>query len=220
MANRIYITIFFLQIMSYSLYSQRLEPFLSEGVAIRTGNISKRIPYENTIFYFECINEGNPFLKKEKDLETYVLFFFLEDSLEEIGFRVLSPVPELVSPNRGHTVSENYTDSCQGKSRGFDPFLRIHKATFISSLRELHQLQGSPDFILMAENDNNEEMIQKEYSLIRFITPEGGKKIEPGLYSITISAAKRTPLRGSFLLQCGSIPPGRISPFVSDWKLL
>lgn len=210
--------IIFLSILLHQIsWAQRLEPFGSGGNK-KTGMNARSIPYENTLFYFECINDNNDFLVREEKKETYVMYFFLEDSVQEIGLRVLSPIPELVSPNRGHIVTADYSDSCDYKEKGFDPVLKISRSKKQFSRTDLSQSETKPEFILLGENDNNDEMNVKEYALIRLHAEADSLKLSPGLYSISISSATKYPLRGNFLLQIGTVPATRISPLSRDWR--
>jgi hypothetical protein len=217
MHTRVTRLIAILILLNQTSWAQRLEPFGSGGNK-KTGMNARSIPYENTLFYFECINDNNDFLVKDGKKEAYVMYFFLEDSLQEIGLRVLSPIPELVSPNRGHIVTANYLDSCDYKEKGFDPVLKISRSKKQFSRTELSQLETKPEFILLGENDNNDEMNVKENALIRLQSNADSLNLSPGLYSISISSATKNPMRGNFLLQIGTVPAKRISPLSSDWR--
>jgi hypothetical protein len=217
MHTRVTRLIAILILLNQTSWAQRLEPFGSGGNK-KTGMNARSIPYENTLFYFECINDNNDFLVKDGKKEAYVMYFFLEDSLQEIGLRVLSPIPELVSPNRGHIVTANYLDSCDYKEKGFDPVLKISRSKKQFSRTELSQLETKPEFILLGENDNNDEMNVKENALIRLQSNADSLNLSPGLYSISISSATKNPMRGNFLLQIGTVPATRISPLSRDWR--
>jgi hypothetical protein len=159
--------IFILILLHQTSWAQRLEPFGSGGNK-KTGMNARSIPYENTLFYFECINDNNDFLVRDgKEGSLCDVLFSGRQPVQEIGLRVLSPIPELVSPNRGHIVTADYSDSCDYKEKGFDPVLKISRSKKQFSRTDLSQSETKPEFILLGENDNNDEMNVKENALIR-----------------------------------------------------
>lgn len=209
----------FLFLSSSLSYAQRLSPFGSETSQRKYGEQVNRNPYDASLSYFECIDPGNAFVIKENEKEFYILYFFIEDTLTEIGFRVLSPVPELTSPNKGHLVTENFYNS-KNKSKGFNSFLSISKADGLEKRNELLNYKAEPTWRLIGENDDSKEMENQQNSLIRIVNGKNNIFLWPGLYRIQISTSEKEELIGSFLLQIGTIPEVQLSPLVSDWRKL
>ena len=213
------LSLLFLFLSASLSYAQRLPLFGSETSQRKYGDRVNRNPYDASLSYFECIDPGNTFVVKENEKEFYTLYFFMEDTLTEAGFRVLSPLPELTSPNKGHLATEDFYTS-KNKSKGFNSFLSISKADGIEKRNELLQFKNEPTWKLMGENDDSKEMENPENSLIRLINGKNNIFLWPGLYRIQISSSEKKELIGSFLLQTGTIPAAQLSPFVSDWRKL
>ena len=206
-------------LFTQSLFAQRLPLFGSESSKRMYGERTNRNPYDTQGSYFECIGDGNTFLQTENGKEFYTLYFFIEDTLTELGIRVLSPVPELTSPNKGHLVTEDFYTS-KNKSKGFNSLLSISKADEPEKRMELLQFNQEPTWKVIGENDDSKEMDNPENSLIRIVNGKNNIFLWPGLYRIQISAPDKKELIGSFLLQTGIIPAIQLSPLVSDWRKL
>ena len=209
----------FLFIFSSPSNAQRLPLFGAETSQRKYGEQVNRKPYDASLSYFECTDHGNAFVVKEKGKEFYTLYFFVEDTLREVGFRVLSPVPELTSPNKGHLVTKDFYTS-KNKSKGFNSFLTISKADEPEKRNELLQFKNEPTWKLIGENDDSKEMENPENSLIRIVNGKNNIFLWPGLYRIQISTSEKEELIGSFLLQTGTIPAVQLSPLVADWRKL
>ena len=209
----------FLFLCSSLSNAQRLSLFGSETNKRVYGEQVNRNPYDASLSYFECIDSVNAFVVNENGKEFYTLYFFIEDSLTELGIRVLSPVPELTSPNKGHLATEDFYNS-KNKSKGFNSFLSISKAVGLEKRNELLQFKDEPTWKLMGENDDSKEMENPENSLIRIVNGKNNIFLWPGLYRIQISTSNKKELIGSFLLQTGIIPTIQLSPLVSDWRKL
>jgi len=214
------LSLFIFCISHTSVLAQRLAPFGSETHLEKIGDRINRIPYESTLSYFECINVGNEFVQMNKSKATYVIYFFVDDSLTELGIQVLSPVPELTSPNKGHIATEDFFNNCKNKNEGFNSFIRISKSESHYEQQMLVDLKTEPIWNLLGENDDSNEMNNPENSLIRILNAKNNLFLSPGIYKVEISVSGKGALEGSFLLQAGSIPAKKLSPIVSDWRKL
>lgn len=200
------------------LYAQRLEQFGSDSGKRESGGITHRIPYEKVISYFDFIDKDHSQLSSHKGQEEITFYFYLEDSLTELGLRVLSPVPELVTPKKGNYATNAFLDSSKNKNIGFDPVLKIKRSKSFVEKADLGRKDFIPDWVLLGENDNQNEMFRKEYALIRLVATADQNVLCPGLYCITITASKES-LRGSFLLQIGYNPAGSTLQLKNKWQL-
>lgn len=213
------LSLLFLLLYSSLSNAQRLPLFGSETSQRKYGEQVNRNPYDASLSYFECIDSVNAFVVKENEKEFYTLYFFIEDTLTELGIRVLSPLPELTSPNKGHLATEDFYNS-KNKNKGFNSFLSISKADGLGKRNEFLQFKDEPTWKLMCENDDSKEMENPENSLIRIVNGKNNIYLWPGLYRIQISTSDKKELIGSFLLQTGIIPAIQLSPLVSDWRKL
>jgi hypothetical protein len=211
----------FLLLYSSLCNAQRLSPFGSETNKREYGERVSRSPYDASLSYFECIDSGSTFVMHENEKKFYTLYFFIDDTLTEVGVRVLSPVPELTSPNKGHFATEEFYNS-KNRKKGFNTFVSLTKAGTINSRSDLSFIKKEPDWFLIGQNDDSKEMDNPENSLFRVINGKNNIHLSPGLYRIRISSSEKdnANLIGSFLLQLGAIPGAPLSPLVSDWRKL
>jgi len=211
----------FLLLYSSLCNAQRLAPFGSETNKLEYGERVNRIPYDASVSYFECIDSGSTFIRHENEKEFYTLYFFIDDSLSEIGLRVLSPVPELTSPNKGHFATEEFYNS-KNRNKGFNTFVSLTKAGTIKNRSDLSDFKKEPEWFIIGQNDDSKEMDNPENSLFRVMNGKNNIYLSPGLYRIRISSSEinKESLIGSFLLQIGAIPAAPLSPLVSDWRKL
>lgn len=202
-------------------FAQRLAPFGSESSTRIYGDQVVRNPYDATISYFECIDSANLFIVQEREKEFYTLYFFIDDTLKEIGVRALSPVPELTSPGRGQFATEDFYTS-KNKKKGFNSFVSLNRAVEIKNRAELSHAKKELSWKLIGENNDSKEMDKPENSLFRVVHGKNDTYLLPGLYRIRISKSENNneKLAGSFLLQMGVIPATQLSPLVSDWRKL
>lgn len=179
-------------------WSQRLEPFASTTKST-DGYSGKRV-YPQVCSYFECVESSdNPFISESNGKEVYSLYFYLPDTLTEIAARALSPVPELVSPDKGMIATESFYN-CSGNAKaGFDIAISLYRSTPATFKND------SLDWILLAENDNSTEMHHESDACLRILTKSSTAPLLPGIYRIDIRSTKPS-LRGNFLLQIGSLP--------------
>lgn len=221
MKLKIFTCLIFIGINWSTSDAQRLAPFGSETNTREYGERINRSPYDATVSYFECIDSGNAFVVKENEKEFYTLYFFIDDTLSEIGVRVLSPVPALTSPNKGHIATEEFYIS-KNRNKGFNSWVSLNKAIAIINRNDLPVFKKEPDWLLIGENDDSKEMDNPKNSLFRIVNGKNNIYLSPGLYRIRISSSEKDKekLIGSFLLQMGTIPAVQLSPLVSDWRKL
>jgi hypothetical protein len=178
--------------------SQRLEPFASTTKSA-DGYSGKRV-YPQVCSYFECVEGGdNPFIAKNNNQEVYSLYFYIPDTLTEIAARALSPVPELVSPDKGMIATESFYNCPGNLKAGFDIAISLFRSTATTFN------SGSLEWSLVAENDNSAEMQHESDACLRVVSKANTGSLLPGIYRIDIRSTKPS-LRGNFLLQIGSFP--------------
>ena len=201
-------------------FGQRLEQFGSETGKRNMGERVNRIPYEKVISYFDYIKDKPDSSTQTKSIRQLDLYFFLEDTLIELGLRVLSPVPELVTPRKGDIATNEFFENTNRSYSGFDPKVKLSRAKGSFKKEDLGSKKFSPSWIVLAENDNQEEMFRKEYSLLRIVSNATGIVLYPGLYCISITGEEKKDLQGSFLLQAGFNPSQGNLRLVNSWRTL
>lgn len=184
-------------------YAQRTEPFC----ASKPKDKLIGTPYDYTQSYFEFIDTHNAFVKQVNDSDRYVIYFFLDDSLSELGIRVLSPIPPLTTPNKGNIATDDYSLHANELNKGFDAQIALFRATGTHSRNDLNLADENYSWFQIAFNDNNYENSDYKNPLLRL----ENTSIPEGLYMLSIGSREFKKLRGSFLLQIGSNPGVRIN---------
>ena len=179
-----------------SASAQRTEPFSASAAKGRlTGT-----PYEYSQSYFEFIDSKNEFVKSINDSDQYILYFFIDDSLTELGIRVLSPIPGLTTPNKGNIATASYEAHSNELTKGFDANITLYKADGAANRSLLILDDRNYTWKLIAENDKNSELRDNKNPLIRL----ENTSIDAGLYMLSINSHSLKKLKGSFLLQIGT----------------
>jgi hypothetical protein len=190
-------------ILTAPSYAQRLGKFSSvTGRMERNGSIVEAA-YPDQANYFGYILPDSAWTKPSKSY----LFFRLNSDVTELGIRILSPVPELVSPDKGDLASEKYLANEKKKSTGFTPKFRLN--------RQNTPLQDSPGSVLntpgwklISKNDTLQAAREgsSRQAVVRLYDEKNknDKTIQAGLYMIEITPSDTTFRYGSFLVQIGT----------------
>ena len=190
--------------------AQRLAPFTS-----LTGNrgypaITQPVPYEKVQSRFEFIDSTCTYLKQKKTGWTYTAWFEIKDSLQELGIRIISPLPDLMSPAKGDVTTPAFDAKPAKDNSGFKPEIYLLKAV------------AKSDDMNFIELKDMTPVSQRNWKAPSFrITDKGdGTKLSPGIYQIVIFTQDRAKPQGAFALQFGSIPRIQIPVFVHSPTLL
>ena len=191
----IYLLIFILTI-STSLFAQRTNPFLSI-----TGNrgfpeIKQAIPYNKGVGQFDFIDSTDALINQVDSVYAFSLYFDLKDSLQELAFRIISPLPFNFSPNKGDRVSYRFDNSDLNKQVGFEAFLQLSRLVV-----------SQQDSTWVRLKDETPARL-KEYSMeaIRITDKNGLSKIPPGVYQLLIKTKLPKRPHGYYAIQFGAIP--------------
>ena len=195
MRKFVFILLVLLNVASH-LFAQRTNPFLSI-----TGNrgfpeIKQAIPYNKGIAQFDYVDSTDALITRIDSVYAFPLYFELTDSLQELAFRIISPLPSNFSPNKGDRVSYRFDNSDLDKLVGFEAFLQLSRLVV-----------SQQDFTWVRLKDETPARL-KEHSMeaIRITDKNGLSKIPPGIYQLLIKT--KSPIRphGYYAIQFGAIP--------------
>ena len=194
---------------TFNCPAQRLDRFGADtGSESRDGFI-RRMSYETTISYFGYIKPGTAPDDMRAGKELFFLYFYLQDSVPELGARIIAPVSNLIMPDKGDLVAENYYSNEKDKKNTFNTWIAIERAYSIKSFEEITTKFDKTGWLQLAANDDSGELFNKTNSVIR-IHNLFEKPIVPGLYRIVISTTTKDEVKGGYLVQLGftTILPG------------
>lgn len=179
-----------------NVLGQRLPPFLSLTGQRGYPAIHQLLPYEKYQTCFEYIDSTCVFVQQQNNSWSYVAYFEIKDSLQEFGFRIISPLPDLLSPGRGDRVTNAFENKPAGNHSGFTPVFQLRRLDIVKGAMQRTALK---DMTPEAQKD-------RLYPVLRQTDQTNGLRIAPGMYQLIIFTANNSALAGSFALQFGSIP--------------
>ncbi len=195
MRKFVFILLVLLNVASH-LFAQRTNPFLSI-----TGNrgfpeIKQAIPYNKGVGQFDYIDSTDGFIMRIDSVYSFPLYFELTDSLQELAFRIISPLPSNFSPNKGDRVSYRFDNSDLDKLVGFEAFLQLSRLVV-----------SQQDSTWVRLKDETPARL-KEHSMeaIRITDKNGLSKIPPGIYQLLIKTKSPIQPHGYYAIQFGAIP--------------
>lgn len=193
-----------------NIQAQRLSGFESATNFLLKNNVKRYTSYTDLKTYYgyyeDTLANSKP---AEKKFEQHI-YFSLSKDVNELGLRIISPVPTNTSPGKGDVVSDRYTIHENEKLNYFDPFLKLYWADDNQVTDANYRNGENISWLLIAENDNNNELEyqpsgNKNNALIRrYDTKNNQAKIcKAGLYKIVISNSDTVNKTGSYFLQVG-----------------
>ncbi len=200
MSQKIILLVLLSVLVVASSKAQRLDRFAQ----------ANRISYNKIVSYFGYADSLAQPDEIRNDTGYYFMYFWISDSVSEIGARIISPVPEVVMPDRGDLVSENYYANEKEKTNYFDAWISLERAKEISVLGEITGAKTAT-WIQLGYNDDSSELFPQPSgnyynSLLRIKskTDSSGVFLSAGLYKIRFTSYKKGKVRGSYLIQVGT----------------
>jgi hypothetical protein len=173
----------------------------SDGQRLDRFGSANRISYNKISSYFGYADSLNKPDETRKDTGYYFMYFWLNDSVAETGVRLISPVPDVVMPDRGDLVSDNYYENEKDKTNYFDTWISLERTPEIVAKENIPGFKTAA-WVQLGFNDDSSELFPQPSgnlynSLLRI------KKLPAGLYRVRFTSYKKGKVRGSYLLQVG-----------------
>ncbi len=188
-------------------------PKLTSSKKTGFGFASVRAPYVESSNYFGYIDKNAKADAVIKGKNAFFLYVWIPAAADEIGVRMISPVGDLASPEKGDFVHPNYQKANQADpEQWFDTWLRVERMDIVDAANI--KSGGKPLNVLDEDDDGDdtydEERHAKYNSLVRIKTQlrSPSKALVRGLYRITLTTYKKGDVAGSFVTTVGSNIPG------------
>lgn len=188
-------------------------PTLTSSNKTGFGFASVRAPYIESTNYFGYIDKNSKSDAVIKGKNAFFLYVWVPAAADEIGVRMISPVGDLASPEKGDFVHPNYEKSSKADpEQWFDTWIRVERMDVIAP--ESIKTGGKPLNVLDEDDDGDdtyeEERHSKYNSLVRIESEisSPAKALVRGLYRITLTTYKKGDVAGSFVTTIGSNIPG------------
>jgi hypothetical protein len=168
---------------------------------IRRGPIA--VPYTSVTSYYGYAKPGAAPDATIEGRKTWFIYVWVPAIAPELGIRMISPVPNGMSPKEADFVSPLYEENKSSQSY-FDTWISFEKAEGIGP--EGIAGAASARWTRLGSNDDSSEMPanpsgSKYNSLLRIDDPT---KLIRGLYRVGFTTYKRGEVEGTFLAQLGS----------------
>ncbi|CAN5432945.1 hypothetical protein BH11BAC2_BH11BAC2_00060 [soil metagenome] len=194
-------------LISSSGMAQRLELFTSEsGKIVNEGKV-QRIPYPRTTGFYDYISTTEKADEVFDSHQYFFIYFIVPIDVEEIGMRLISPVPNYVFADAGDVETDAFLQNTSRRDTFFDPWIGLDRAdvpyeegTFNAGVKVERWIK------LGFSEDSHETIAQPTGKFTNPVLRISGKTFPAGLYRARISCLKKGNPIGSYVLQLGLIP--------------
>lgn len=170
-----------------------------------------RVPYTDLISYYGYVKPGTAPDEERDGKKYYYVYVWIPAVAPEIGVRMISPVPDKMTPAEGDIVSQEYKDNMADKTNYFDTWISFDRALEVTSAADAATKGKTAKWVSYGQNDDSGEMPKQpsgsSYNSLLRITSETSdplKSLVVGLYRIGFTTYKKGEVQGSFLAQIGA----------------
>jgi len=188
-------------------------PRLTSSNKTGFGFASVRAPYIENTNYFGYVDKNSKADGVIKGKNAFFLYVWIPAAADEIGVRMISPVGDLASPEKGDFVHSNYAKASKADPKQwFDTWLRVERMDVIDPTNI--KTGGKVLNVLDEDDDGDDTYEEKRHSkynsLVRIKSELSSptKALVRGLYRITLTTYKKGDVAGSFVTTIGSNIPG------------
>jgi hypothetical protein len=174
------------------LFAQRTNPFLSITGTRGYPSIQQAVPYEKARTQFDYIDSSNVTIYNVEGQSAFSLYFFIDNPLQELGLRFISPLPESFSPNKGDQVTYLFENASAPKSKGFNASIALNRIEINNADTNFIQLKDESPLKFKERNNPTIRITDKNF--------------KPGWYQLQLIPKEKEFPFGYFALQIGSIP--------------
>lgn len=191
--------------------AQKLDKFGADLAKKSVMGKEIRVPYTDMTSYFGYIKPGSKPDEVKGGKKMYYIYVWIPIAAPEIGIRMISPVPESVTPSDKDYVSADFKANTADTKNFFDTWVTLERAEGIFKIEDVAAKAKTANWTKIESNDDSSEMPaqpsgSKYNSLMRITsdTSNPTKSLVLGLYRIGFTTYKTGEVQGSFLAQLGA----------------
>lgn len=191
--------------------AQKLDKFSAELGKKSIMGKEIRVPYTDMTSYFGYIKPGSKPDEVKGGKKMYYIYVWIPIAAPEIGIRMISPVPENVTPSDKDYVSTDYKVNTTDTKNFFDTWITLERADGIFKIEDVATKAKTANWTKIDSNDDSSEMPAQpsgsKYNSLMRITSDlsnPSKSLVLGLYRIGFTTYKTGEVEGSFLAQIGA----------------
>ena len=170
-----------------------------------------RVPYADVSTYYGYVAPGGKPDEVKNGKNFYYVYLWIPAVAPEIGIRMISPVPEGMSPEGTDFKSASYEANKADAKNFFDTWISLERAANIVSLADIKTNLSKATWVNYGNNDDSKELPAQPSgnnynSLLRITSTPADplKALTVGLYRIGFTTYKTGDVQGSFLAQVGA----------------
>lgn len=170
-----------------------------------------RVPYTDMVSYYGFIKPGSKPDEVKGGKKMYYIYVWVPVAAPEIGIRMISPVPEGMTPSDKDYKSADYVANAADTKSFFDTWVTFERADGIFKVEDVAAKAKTASWTKIESNDDSSEMPanpkgSKYNSLMRITSnpSDPTKSLVMGLYRIGFTTYKTGEVEGSFLAQMGA----------------
>ena len=198
-------------LMTLSVSAQKLEKFSADLAKKEVMGKEIRVPYTDMLSYYGYIKPGAAPDEERDGKKYYYIYVWIPAAAPEIGVRMVSPVPDKMTPEEKDIVTQAYKDNTSDKTSYFDTWVSFERAADVLKLEDAATKGKTSKWISYGQNDDSSELPAQpsgsKYNSVLRVTSDVSnptKALVMGLYRIGFTTYKRGEVQGSFLAQVGS----------------
>ncbi len=191
--------------------AQKLEKFGADMGKKSVMGKEVRVPYTDIISYYGYIQPGAQPDEERGGKKYYYLYVWIPVVAPEVGIRMISPVPDNMTPAATDFVAVNYKENEADKKNFFDTWVTLERAGGVTKPEEIIAKGKTASWNSYGVNDDSGDMPAQpsgsKYNSLMRITSETSdpmKSLVVGLYRIGFTTYKTGEVQGSFLAQIGA----------------
>ena len=190
---------------------QKLDKFGSDLAKKTIMGKEIRMPYTDLTSYYGYIKPGSKPDEVKAGKKMYYIYVWIPIISPEIGIRMISPVPDNMSPKDKDYQSAEYMANKSDNSSYFDTWITFERASGIMKIDDITAKVKTATWTKIDSNDDSSDMPEqpsgnKYNSLMRMVADisNPSKALVVGLYRIGFTTYKTGEVKGGFLAQLGS----------------
>jgi hypothetical protein len=190
--RKLFLVVLILFNVGLNVFAQRTNPFLSITGTRGYPSIQHALPYEKARTQFDYIDSINVTIYNVEGQNAFSLYFFIDNPLQELGLRFVSPLPESFSPNKGDQVTYLFENANASKSKGFNASIALNRI----------EINNADTIVIQLKDETPLKFKERNNPTFRITD----KNFKPGWYQLQIIPKEKEFPFGYFALQIGSIP--------------
>jgi hypothetical protein len=211
MKTKVWLLAIAASMLACNVSAQKLDKFGAEMGKKSVMGKEVRVPYTDVTSYYGYIQPGSKPDEEREGKKYYYLYVWVPAAAPELGVRMVSPVPDKMSPEKTDFIAPEFTANATDKTSYFDTWVTLDRALEVTSVGDIATKGKTATWKTYDTNDDSGEMPAQpsgsKYNSLMRITSEASdpaKAIVMGLYRIGFTTYKTGEVQGSFLAQLGA----------------